>query len=49
MVQPQTRLKVAVELCEDLWAVNTPSSNHSLAGANVIVNLSASNDLFSFI
>ena len=42
----QTKLKVAVELCEDVWAVNTPSSSHVLAGANVIVNLSASNDLF---
>ena len=40
------KLKVACELCEDLWSVNTPSSSHVLAGANVIVNLSASNELY---
>ena len=42
----QTKLKVACEICEDLWAVDTPSTHHSLAGANVIVNLSASNELY---
>lgn len=42
----QTRLKVACELCEDLWSVVTPSTNHALAGANIIVNLSASNELY---
>ncbi len=42
----QTNLKVAAEICEDLWATNTPSTSHALAGANVIVNLSASNELF---
>ena len=39
-------LKVACEICEDLWAAKTPSTNHALAGANIIVNLSASNELF---
>lgn len=43
----QTKLKVACELCEDLWAADTPSTHHALAGANVIVNLSASNELFN--
>lgn len=42
----QTNLKVACEICEDLWSVDTPSTSHSLAGANVIVNLSASNELY---
>ena len=42
----QTNLKVACEICEDLWAVDTPSTHHSLAGANIIVNLSASNELY---
>ena len=37
-------LVVACEICEDLWAVQTPSTSHALAGANVIVNLSASNE-----
>lgn len=34
-----------VEICEDLWAAVPPSSYHTLAGAQIIVNLSASNDL----
>lgn len=37
-------LIVGCELCEDLWAVNPPSTKHALAGATVIVNLSASNE-----
>jgi len=35
-------LKVAAELCEDLWAPCPPSVFHALAGADIIVNLSAS-------
>lgn len=38
-------LVVACELCEDLWAPNPPSTAHALAGANVIVNLSASDEV----
>lgn len=38
-------LVVGCEICEDVWAANTPSTRHALAGADVIVNLSASNDL----
>lgn len=37
--------KLGIEICEDLWAVIPPSSSQSLNGANVIANLSASNDL----
>ncbi len=37
--------KVACEICEDLWAINPPSNDYCLLGANCIVNLSASNDL----
>lgn len=33
------------EICEDLWAVQPPSLDGALAGANIIVNLSASNAL----
>ncbi len=36
---------LAVEVCEDLWAPVPPSSGHAVAGATVILNLSASNDL----
>ena len=38
------RLKVAAELCEDLWTPNPPSVAHALAGATVVVNLSASDE-----
>lgn len=34
----------ALEICEDLWAPVPPSSFHSLYGADIIFNLSASND-----
>lgn len=37
-------LRVGCELCEDVWAPKTPSTAHALAGATVIVNLSASNE-----
>ena len=37
-------LSVACEICEDLWVGNAPSVRHALAGANVIVNLSASSE-----
>lgn len=40
-----TGLCVAAELCEDLWAPDPPSTSHALAGANVIVNLSASDEV----
>lgn len=39
------KLKIGVELCEDLWTPNPPSISHALAGASVLVNLSASNEL----
>ncbi len=35
-------LVIGVEICEDLWAPNPPSIDHALAGATLIVNLSAS-------
>lgn len=37
-------LRVACEICEDLWVPVSPSSIHALAGASVICNPSASND-----
>jgi NAD+ synthase (glutamine-hydrolysing) len=36
---------VGVEICEDLWTPIPPSSFHALAGAKILVNLSASNEL----
>ena len=35
---------LGVELCEDLWVPAPPSTSLCLAGANLIVNLSASNE-----
>jgi NAD+ synthase (glutamine-hydrolysing) len=37
--------KFGVEICEDLWSVIPPSSYLSLAGANIIANISSSNEL----
>lgn len=34
----------AIEICEDLWASIPPSSLHALYGAEIILNLSASNE-----
>ncbi|HEX7898029.1 MAG TPA: NAD(+) synthase [Planctomycetota bacterium] len=38
-------LRFGVEICEDLWAPEPPSGGHALAGAQVLLNLSASNEL----
>lgn len=38
-------LCIGVEICEDLWVTSPPSIAHVQNGANVIVNLSASNEL----
>jgi NAD+ synthase (glutamine-hydrolysing) len=36
---------IGIEVCEDLWAPEPPGIRHCLAGADVILNLSASNEL----
>lgn len=36
---------VGIEICEDLWVPDKPSTHLALAGANIIVNLSASDEL----
>ncbi len=38
-------INFAIEICEDLWAVNPPSNNHALNGATIIFNLSSSNEI----
>lgn len=38
-------LGIGIEVCEDVWVPIPPSSSLALAGATVLVNLSASNDL----
>ena len=37
-------VKIGVEICEDLWAPLPPSTLLTLAGAEIILNLSASNE-----
>lgn len=36
---------VGIEICEDLWVPRPPSTDMALGGAEIILNLSASNDL----
>lgn len=38
-------MTIGCEICEDLWVPESPSTKHALAGANLIVNLSASDEL----
>ena len=42
---PETGAVLGVELCEDLWVPDKPSTHAALAGANVIANPSASDEL----
>ncbi len=37
-------LKFSIEICEDVWVAESPSISHAAAGANVILNLSASDE-----
>ncbi len=38
-------LTFGVEICEDLWAITPPSNHMASNGANLLLNLSASNEL----
>ena len=38
-------MRIGCEICEDLWVTSPPSEELSQAGANIIVNPSASNEL----
>lgn len=35
----------AIEVCEDVWSVTPPSNQHAINGANIIFNLSSSNEI----
>ncbi|WCK57773.1 NAD(+) synthase (plasmid) [Aneurinibacillus sp. Ricciae_BoGa-3] len=41
----KTKAVIGVEICEDLWMPIPPSSYHAVNGANIIANLSASNEI----
>ncbi|MDE6002063.1 MAG: NAD(+) synthase, partial [Prevotella sp.] len=38
-------VKIGIEICEDVWAPVPPSNNLTMAGADIILNCSASNEL----
>lgn len=38
---------IGIEICEDLWVAVPPSSGHAQAGANILVNCSASNEVIA--
>lgn len=38
---------IGIEICEDLWTPNPPSSRLAMQGANILLNLSASNEIIS--
>lgn len=40
----ESRFTVSAEICEDLWAADSPSVLHAENGANIIVNLSCSDE-----
>lgn len=42
-----TKATLGIEICEDLWVTIPVSSTHALAGANVLCNLSASNEIIA--
>ncbi len=44
-IEGMPHLTVAAEICEDLWVPDPPSTGHALAGATILVNLSASNEM----
>lgn len=40
-----SRIKIGIEICEDLWLPIPPSSYQALGGATILANLSASNEV----
>jgi NAD+ synthase (glutamine-hydrolysing) len=44
LFQAEGGVVVGVEICEDLWMPIPPSSLQAIAGANILLNLSASNE-----
>lgn len=42
-----SEMSFAAEICEDIWVADSPSFEHAAAGANLLLNLSASNEIVS--
>ena len=47
MMKLGSEVRVAAEVCEDLWVSDCPSIRHCLNGADLVANLSASNETVS--
>ncbi len=45
LFETEDGLSIGCEICEDLWAPVNPGTSHAMAGANLLVNLSASDEL----
>ena len=45
LFEANDELVLGIEICEDLWTVVPPSCGQAMAGATVLANLSASNEL----
>lgn len=45
LFQTSEGVRFGIEICEDVWAPTPPSNHLTLAGADIILNLSASNEL----
>src|SRR5690554_281733 len=45
--EEEKELTLGVEICQDMWQINPPSNDLAMAGANVILNLSASSELIN--
>lgn len=45
LIEGSNGIKLGCEICEDLWVASAPSNYLTDLGANVIINLSASNEL----
>lgn len=43
--QADQQIMMGYEICEDLWAVEPPSNHLALAGATILLNMSATNEL----
>lgn len=43
-IEQEKHIRFGVEVCQDLWATYSPSDDMSIAGANLIFNLSASSE-----
>ncbi|WP_099463049.1 NAD(+) synthase [Parabacteroides provencensis] len=45
LIFAQDKIKIGIEICEDLWVPVPPSSLLAIQGANLLFNISASNEL----